>query len=255
MSVIFRGTRRRKCGISMQNLKINNSHPRDSAMNIRMTTNFPANDIITNPPSPECNPDFVIRDSRRVIIFSGKDRREPSDLASLSYRVVALTRNSMCTVFGNLPFIKRFEAMLPSGSFLLNVAGDQANEENRQNLFKNFCDNDPFIHIFDDLATSPYFLCARRAFNMNFCIIATVVVGLKKQVFERVARMVVLSSIEKERTGWDEIERSKTISIIHEGVDVSSEFHRWFEEIDRERLLPVRGIDGLGMVSGVSGTA
>lgn len=239
----------------MQNLKINNSHPRDDVMNVRMTTNFPRNDIINNPPAPACNPNFVIRDKSRVIIFSGEDRREPSDLAALSYRVVALTRNSMCTVFGNLPFIKRFEAMVPSGSFLLSVAGNQATEENRQNLFKNFCDNDPFIHIFDNLALSPYFFCARRAFNANFCIIATVIASLKTQVFERIGRMVVLSSLEKERTGWDEVERSKIISIIHDGVDVSEEFHRWFEQSDKEKLLPVRGIDGLGMVNGVSGTA
>jgi hypothetical protein len=239
----------------MQNLKINNSHPRDDVMNVRMATNFPANNIINNPPAPECIPEFVIRDNSRVIIFSGEERRAPSDLAALSYRVVALTRNSMCTVFGKLPFIKRFEAMLPSGSILLSVAGNQETEENRQNLFQNFSNNDPFIHIFDDLALSPYFFCARRAFNANFCMIATVISGLKTQVFERVGRMVALSQLEKNRTEWDEVERSKTISIIHDGVDVSEEFHRWFKEIDKEKLLPVRGIDGLGLVNGVIGTA
>lgn len=239
----------------MQNINIKNSHPRDDVMNVRMATNFPVHGIVTNSPPPACDPDFLIRNERRVIIFSGEDRRAQSDLAALSYRVVALTRNSMCTVFGNLPFIKRFEAMVPSGSFLLSVAGDQATEENRQNLFKNFCDNDPFIHIFDDLAASPYFFCARRAFNGNFCMIATVIATLKAQVFERIGRMVVLSSLEKERTMWNEIERSKIISIIHDGIDVSEEFHLWFEQSDKEKLLPVRGIDGLGLVNGVSGTA
>jgi hypothetical protein len=239
----------------MQNLKINNSHPRDDVMNVRLTTNFPKNDIISNDAPPPCNPDFLIRHERRVIIFSGSERREPSDFAALSYRVVALTRNSMCTVFGNLPFIKRFEGMLPSGSLLASVAGDQATEENRQNLFKNFCNNDPFIHIFDDLASNPFFFCARRAFNGNFCMIATVIASIRPQVFERVGRMVALTQLEKDRTGWNEIDRAKTISIIHEGVDVSAEFHQWFEKVDRDRLLPVRGIDGLGMVSGVQGTA
>lgn len=239
----------------MQNLKIKNSHPIDKVMNVRMSTNFPQNNIISNDPAPACNPDHLIRNERRVIIFSGDDRREPSDMAALSYRVVALTRNSMCTVFGNLPFIKRFEEQLPSGSFLMSVAGDQATEENRQNLFKNFCNNDPFIHIFDDLALNPFFFCARRAFNENFCIIATVITPLKRQVFERIGRMVALSQVEKERTGWNEVDRAKTISIIHNGVDVSEEFHEWFENMDREKLLPVRGIDGLGMVNGAYGTA
>lgn len=240
---------------AMQNISTKLSHPKDPVMCIRMTTNFPASDFVANPPAPECDPAHLIREERRAIIFSGADRRTQSDRAALSYRVTALTRNSMSVVYGNLPFVKRFEANLPSGSFLMGVTGDQATEENRQNLLTNLSSNDPFLMVFDDLAASPFFFCARRSFNANFCIIATVLSSMKNHVFERVGRLVVLTQLEKDRTRWDECARARRISIIHEGVDVSEEFHAWFENVDRDSLLPIKGLDATAMPQDVVGTA
>ncbi len=239
----------------MRNLQVQMSTPDNPVLNVRMATNFPKNEIIANPPPPPYQKEHVIRPGKTVMVFSGKDSEAIADAAALSYRVAALRRTSMCNVFGSQKFALRFEEQLPSGSILFSVSGNQGSEEKRQELYSIFAADDPFIYIFENLLKSDYSLVARRAFHSSFAMIMTLVSEEKTQVFEKISSLVFMTEMEKAKLSWTEKDRSRLITVIHEGVDVSEEFYEWFDTLSGGNNRPVKSVDATGFVEGVTGNA
>lgn len=219
------------------------SHPDDQDLNVRMTTNFPESGIIVRSALPALPAEHVIGSGRQMIVFSGKDRRQLSDLAANSFLASTANRTAMSTAFGRIPFLKRIEERVPSGCFLMGVPGNQVDDENRQALFKNFCAHEPHLHVFEDLATSDYFLCARRGFLLNFGVIATFV-GDLEACFTKISKMPLLAEAEKEQTGWSVVDRLKLIRIIHENVDETQRFQAWFHDEKIEEKTKLNSLNG-----------
>jgi hypothetical protein len=225
------------------------SHPDDKEINVRMTTNFPDNGIVVRGARPQIPADQAIGPGRQLIVFAGNDRRQLADLAALSYQASA-TRNAMSTAYGKIPFLKRFEDKVPSGSFLMGVPGSQINDEKRQALFKNFCDNEPHLHIFEDLMTSEYFVCAHRGFLLNFGVIATLVTDDLLACFKKISTLPLLADAEKSMTGWSVLDRLGLMRVFFEGEDVSPKFRGWFHDERIEETIRLNSIKGENLQQG-----
>ncbi len=224
-------------------LTTRNTHPDDADMNVRMTTNFPEDGISVKSPRPSIPTDHSIGPGRQLIIFAGNDRRQLADAAALSYQASA-TRNAMSTAYGEVPFLQRIEKIVPSGSFLMGVPGSQVNEENRQALFQNFCENEPHLHIFEDLRTSDYFLCARRGFLLNFGVIATFVTNDVETLFRKISTLPLLADAEMHMTGWSVSDRLGLMRLFFEGEDLTARFRGWFYDEKIEETVKLSSVQG-----------
>jgi hypothetical protein len=230
------------------------SHPDDKDMNVRMTTNFPFDGIVVKLPRPSIPADQSIGPGRQMVIFAGSDGRQLADQAALSYQASA-TRNAMSTAFGKIPFLKRFEQVVPQGCFLMGVPGSQVNDENRQVLFKNFCQHEPHLHIFQDLATSDYFVCAHRGFLLNFGIIATVVTADILTLFRKISTLPLLADAEKNLTGWSVADRLGLMRVYFEGEDVTAKFQGWFYDEKIEQTVKLNSVKGENFHEGNNSSA
>jgi hypothetical protein len=219
------------------------SHPDDKDMNVRMTTNFPVDGIVVKTPRPSILADHAIGPGRQLVIFAGSDGRQLADQAALSYQASA-TRNAMSTAFGKIPFLKRFEEVVPQGCFLMGVPGSQANEENRQALFKNFCQHEPHLHVFQDIGTSDYFVCAHRGFLLNFGIIATFVTADILTLFRKISTLPLLADDEKHLTGWSVSDRIGLMRVYFEGENVTTKFQGWFYDEKIEDTVKLNSVKG-----------
>lgn len=211
-------------------LTTRSSHPDDQDLNVRMTSNFPENGRIVKAPGPALPTEQTIGFGRQLVVFAGDDRRAVADMAADCYANAVAPTTALSTAWGRIPFLKRLEERVPSGCILVGVPGSQVNEKKRQALFKHFCTNDPHVHVFEDLATSEYLLCAKQGFLLNFGVIATYVTDNINACFERIAMMPLLAEAEKAATGWTVDDRLKLIRIHYNGDDVTQRFQAWFHD-------------------------